>query len=67
MLRHTVSDMVNKVSDPRASIRLTPEDRKLLKAISVKLAPKWEPRKPSVTDIFRVAIRELASKEGVNA
>jgi hypothetical protein len=59
--------MMTKPEDARASIRLTPADRKILNGLSKKLAPKWEPRKPTLTDIFRVAIRELATKEGVTA
>lgn len=53
------------LSDPRATVRMTQEDADLVSKLRVKLADRWEPRTPTLTDIFRLAIRALAQKERV--
>lgn len=48
----------------KISIRVTVQDRRLAEMIIAKLEPTLG--KQNVTDVFRIAIRALAAKEGVS-
>lgn len=57
----TVSDMVKQTKQPlRVAVRFTGEDQKLATALGKKLGV-------SISSIVRLALRALATKEGVTA